>query len=205
MTKLQAQVISTVRRRQTGMSIRTALFACAALILAGCSTETEHATDPVDRSGDLVIPQAVHIDGGLSADQAAREVHLAQLLYTFWNTGNTDYLDRAIAPSFRDNTLPPGRPQGPSGPATASKNFRTAVPDLTCELSALYVTGDTLTARLLFRGHFTGTYNGAQGTGQPVEFNAIDLQHIAPDHTLITEDWHIEDNLTFLHQIGQTP
>ncbi|MEC3953187.1 ester cyclase [Nocardia sp. CDC153] len=187
------------------MTIRTLYFACAALILAGCSTQTGHTTDPVDRSGDLVIPQAVHIDGGLSPEQAEREVHLAQVLYTFWNTGNTDYLDRAIAPSFHDNTLPPGRPQGPGGPATASKNFRATVPDLTCELSDLYVTGDTLTARLIFRGHFTGTYNGVQGTGQPVEFNAIDLQHIGPDHTLITEDWHIEDNLTFLHQIDQAP
>ncbi|WP_330180094.1 ester cyclase [Nocardia sp. NBC_01503] len=179
------------------------LFVCAATVLGACSTQAKPSADPVDRSGRLLIPQAVHIDGGLGAEQAERQVRVAQLLYTFWNTGDTGYLDRAIAPTFRDNTLPPGRPQGPTGPATASKSFRTAVPDLTCELSDLYLTGDTLTARLVFRGHFTGTYNGTQGTGQPVEFNAIDLQHLGGDHTVITEDWHIEDNLTFLHQIGQ--
>ncbi len=183
--------------------MRVVLFACAAVFLAACSTQAKPPVDPVDRSGDLIIPQTVHIDGGLSPAQTAREVHVAQLLYTFWNTGNVDYLNRAITPSFRDNTLPPGRPQGPTGPAAASKNFRAAVPDLSCELADLYVTGDTLTARLIFRGHFTGIYDGIHGTGQPVEFNAIDLQHVGSD--LITEDWHIEDNLTFLHQIGQAP
>ncbi|MEV4123984.1 ester cyclase [Nocardia sp. NPDC049707] len=185
--------------------MKTTLFVCAALLLAACSTQPPRPADPVDRSGDLVVPGAVHIDGGLDVDQAAREVHVAQLLYTFWNTGNTDYLDRAITPSFRDNTLPPGRPQGPTGPAAASKVFRAAVPDLTCELSDLYLTGDTLTARLIFRGHFTGVYNGVQGAGEPVEFNAIDLQHLGGDHTRITEDWHLEDNLTFLRQIGRAP
>ncbi|MVU82895.1 ester cyclase [Nocardia sp. ET3-3] len=183
--------------------MRIAVFLCAALILTGCSTRSAHPADPVDRSGDLVVPLAVHVDGGLGTDRAAREVHVAQLLYTFWNTGNTDYLDRAITPSFRDNTLPAGRPQGPTGPAVASKAFRAAVPDLTCELSDLYVTGDTLTARLVFRGHFTGVYDGARGAGQPVEFDAIDLQRLGGDHTLITEDWHLEDNLAFLRQIGR--
>ena len=37
---------------------------------------------------------------------------------------------------------------------------RVAVPDLTCEVTDLYVTGDGLTARLIFRGHFTRTYSG---------------------------------------------
>jgi predicted ester cyclase len=185
--------------------MRTILFACAALILTSCATQSTHPVDPVDRSGDLVVPHAVHVDSGLDPAQAAREVHVAQLLYTFWNTGDVGYLEQAITPSFRDNTLPPGRPQGPTGPAAASKAFRTAVPDLSCELADLYLTGDTLTARLVFRGHFTGTYHDARGAGQSVEFNAIDLQHLGGDHTLITEDWHIEDNLTFLHQIGQAP
>ncbi|WP_063007365.1 ester cyclase [Nocardia kruczakiae] len=185
--------------------MKIALIACAALLLGACSAQPPHRADPVDRSGDLVVPRAVHIDGGLGADRAAREVRAAQRLYTFWNTGNVDYLRQAVTPSFRDNTLPPGRPQGPAGPAAASKAFRAAVPDLTCELSVLYVTGDTLTARLVFRGHFTGSYDGAGGSGQAVEFGAIDIQHLGDDHARIIEDWHIEDNLSFLRQIGRTP
>ena len=133
--------------------------------------------------------------------QARAIVHTAQLLYTFWNTGDTTFLDEAVTPNFRDNTLPAGRPHGPAGPRAASAAFRTAVPDLTCQLVDLYVTGDTLTARLVFQGHFTGTYNGIAGHGQTIHFNAIDIQHVDAGARII-EDWHLEDNLTFLQQAG---
>ncbi|MFJ9770358.1 ester cyclase [Kitasatospora sp. NPDC101157] len=154
----------------------------------------------LDRSPDLVQPKALTVDRSIGARRAAQEVRLAQQLYTFWNTGQQRHLDAAISPQFRDDTLPPGRPQGPAGPLAASKAFRTAVPDLTCELSDLLVTGDRITARLVFRGHFTGTFNGTRGTGRGVEFNAIDIQHVGTDR--IVEDWHIEDNETLLTQLG---
>lgn len=60
--------------------------------------------------------------------------------------------------------------------------------------------GDKITARLVFRGHFTGTFGKVKGKGQAVEFNAIDIQHVGDDR--ITEDWHIEDNQTLLGQLG---
>ncbi|MFB7129479.1 MULTISPECIES: ester cyclase [unclassified Kitasatospora] len=154
----------------------------------------------IDRSPDLVQPKALTVDHSIGARRAAQEVHLAQQLYTFWNTGQQRYLDAAISPHFRDNTLPPGRPQGPAGPLLASDSFRAAVPDLTCELSDLLVTGDRITARLVFRGHFTGTFDGVRGQGQSVDFNAIDIQHVGTDR--ITEDWHIEDNTALLAQLG---
>ncbi|MEU3559894.1 ester cyclase [Kitasatospora sp. NPDC006786] len=154
----------------------------------------------IDRSPGLVQPKALTADRSIGARRAAQEVHLAQQLYTFWNTGQQRYLDAAISRQFRDNTLPPGRPQGPAGPAFASKNFRAAVPDLTCELSDLLISGDRITARLVFRGHFTGTFDGVRGQGQDIEFNAIDIQHVGTDR--ITEDWHIEDNATLLAQLG---
>ncbi|MFD4656907.1 ester cyclase [Kitasatospora sp. NPDC058444] len=154
----------------------------------------------IDRSPDLVQPEALTVDRSIGARRAAQEVRLAQQLYTFWNTGQQRYLDAAVSPQFRDNTLPPGRPQGPSGPLFASKNFRAAVPDLTCELSDVLISGDRITARLVFRGHFTGTFDGVRGQGQRVEFNAIDIQHVGTDR--ITEDWHIEDNATLLTQLG---
>ncbi|CAM5664561.1 hypothetical protein KAURM247S_02368 [Kitasatospora aureofaciens] len=99
-------------------------------------------------------PKSLTVDRSIGARRAAQEVRLAQQLYTFWNTGRQRYLDAAISPQFRDNTLPPGRPQGPAGPLAASKTFRAAVPDLTCELSDVLVTGDRITARLVFRGRY---------------------------------------------------
>jgi predicted ester cyclase len=192
------------------------IVALTALAVAACTTvatpQTTNAsitqassaatgTDLVDRSDGLVVPMAVHVAADIDAGQAERVVHTAQLLYTFWNSGDRIYLDQAITPSFQDNTLPIGRPQGPDGPRVASATFRAAVPDLTCQLVDLYVTGDTFTARLVFQGHFTGTYNDIHGHGQNINFNAIDIQHTGAD-TRITEDWHLEDNLTFLQEAG---
>ncbi|MGW7446270.1 ester cyclase [Kitasatospora sp. NPDC054795] len=193
--------------------IRTAAVLAAAAGLAGGTAAAAPVHDSghhdsardwpqrlIDRSPGLVQPKALTADRSIGARRAAQEVHLAQQLYTFWNTGQQRYLDAAISPQFRDNTLPPGRPQGPAGPAFASKNFRAAVPDLTCELSDVLISGDRITARLVFRGHFTGTFDGVRGQGQDIEFNAIDIQHVGADR--ITEDWHIEDNATLLAQLG---
>ncbi|MBJ7290629.1 ester cyclase, partial [Williamsia sp.] len=154
----------------------------------------------IDRTPGLVRPAAVHVPS-TDTDRERAIVGVAQRLYTFWNTGDTGYLDAAVSPGFRDNTLPSGRPQGPAGPIAASSTFRAAVPDLTCELADLYVTGHTFTARLVFAGHFTGTYNSVRGAGQPIRFDAIDIQHVG-DGGQIVEDWHLEDNLTFLQQAG---
>jgi predicted ester cyclase len=74
------------------------------------------------------------------------------------------------------------------------------VPDLTCELSDLLVVGDKLAVRLRFRGHFTGQLNGIDGHGQEIDFVAFDIQRVGAEK--IVEDWHLEDNLTFLRQAG---
>jgi predicted ester cyclase len=202
---------SDPQRRCTDM---TAVVAAAlAIVLAACGgapsasrtgpTSTSGSapaaiSDLVDHNADLVVPASVHTATGAYLAQA-RTVHTAQLMYTFWNTGDATFLDQAVSPDLQDNTLPTGRPQGPAGPIAASTAFRTAVPDLTCQLADLYVTGHTFTARLVFHGHFTGTESGIKGRGQPINFNAIDIQHVAGENR-VTEDWHLEDNLTFLQQ-----
>jgi predicted ester cyclase len=160
-------------------------------------TDTRQLLDP---RPDLVVPGAVTIDRGLAPDRARHLVRIAQTLYTFWHTGDVRWLHEAVDPTFVDHTLPPGRPQGVQGPITASAEFRDAVPDLACELADLLVVGDKLAVRLRFTGHFTGSSHGIAGQGQPVDFVAFDIQHVGPDR--IVEDWHLEDNLTFMLQAG---
>jgi predicted ester cyclase len=158
------------------------------------------AASLLDPRPGLVQPRSLTVDGGLDPGRARHLVRIGQALYTFWHTGDVRWLHEAVDPSFTDRTLPPGRPQGIDGPVSASAGFRAAVPDLACELADLLVAGDKLAVRLRFTGHFTGTYNGIAGAGQPVDFIAFDIQHVGPDR--ITEDWHLEDNLTFLLQAG---
>jgi predicted ester cyclase len=146
------------------------------------------------RINDLVVAPAI--------PDAQREATLkaVRAFYDFWNTGDEAYLQQALAKDFTDRTLPPGRPQGPEGPAFASRQFRAAVPDLTVTVEKMIVAGDYVTVHMRFTGHFTGTFGHTQGKGQPIAFTATDLVKIGNGR--ITDNWHIEDNLTLLQEMG---
>ena len=147
----------------------------------------------------IAQPEALVVAGDLSATQ--REVLLtsARKFYQFWATGDESLLRAVISDHFVDHTLPPGRPQGPTGPADASKTFRLAVPDLKIAVRQQILVGDRVVSHLAFSGHFTGSFQGVRGHGQTVDFIATDILRL--ENGKITDNWHLEDNLTFLQQI----
>ncbi|MCG1042836.1 ester cyclase [Mycetohabitans sp. B8] len=49
----------------------------------------------------------------------------------------------------------------------------------------MIVTGDRVIAHLCFTGHFTGTFSGVPGNGQPINFLATGLYRIR--HGKITD------------------
>ena len=140
------------------------------------------------------------VAASIPESQRDATVTAARAFYDFWNTGDEADLKRAIAPSFTDHTLPSGRPQGPEGPAFASHQFRAAVPDLAVRVEKMIVAGDYVAVHMKFSGHFTGKFGHTQGRGQPIEFIATDLVKV--ENGRITDNWHIEDNLTLLQQMG---
>ena len=167
----------------------------AQLALAvGAAVATATAAEPL-LSPDVLIADA-------SVSKLTREaLTLGPRRYdSFWNSGDERLVKAALSRNFIDHTLPKGRAQGPEGPLMASTAFRAAVPDLSCEVEQMIVAADRVTAFLHFRGHFGGTFNGRAGQGQVVDFFAIDIYRVA--NNVITEDWHLEDNLTLLRQLG---
>ena len=136
------------------------------------------------------------------ADRAQREAltTAARRYASFWNTGDEALARQALAPDFVDRTLPPGRAQGVPGPLAASKFVRTAIPDLQADLLQLIVAGDRVTVHYRFHGHFTGRWDTTQGQGQAVDFIATDIYRI--ENGKIADNWHIEDNLTLMQQLG---
>ena len=152
----------------------------------------------------LPVPKSVVTDRSIPEPQREAMALAARRYYAFWDTGDVAYANAALAPDFVDRNLPAGRPQGPEGPVFASKNFRTAVPDLHVEIEEMLIVSDRVIGRLRFTGHFTGTFGqGAaarQGDGRAIDFTAIDIYRIANGR--IAENWHLEDNLTLLQQLG---
>jgi predicted ester cyclase len=151
----------------------------------------------------MAQPQKLIVAGDLKPATRAALLKPLDAFYGFWINGSLVLLDRALSPHFVDHTLPPGRPQGPTGPAMASKAFLTAVPDLKTAVVQRLVVGDRVVSHLRFTGHFTGTFQGVQGHGQLVDFIATDILRVQDGR--ITDNWHLEDNLTFLRQVGLVP
>jgi predicted ester cyclase len=151
-------------------------------------------------ASDSVVINDIVFPTSIPNDQRDVTVKAVRAFYDFWNTGDQALLEKAIALSFTDRTLPPGRPQGPVGPAFASRQFRAAVPDLKVVVEKMIVAGDYVTVHMKFTGHFTGKFGHAQGSGQAIAFIATDLLKVESGR--ITDNWHIEDNLTLLRQMG---
>jgi hypothetical protein len=122
-------------------------------------------------AGDSVKINDLVIAGPIPAVRREATVKAVRAFYDFWNTGDAALLKQAIAENFTDRTLPPGRPQGPKGPAFASRQFRAAVPDLKVTVEKMIVADI-----------------------------ATDLVKV--ENGRITDNWHIEDNLTLLQEIG---
>lgn len=176
--------------RVTSAALGTALLAAALPATAA----TAHPDD------QLVQPKTLIVDKSLPKKQADAQIRAARTYDTFWTTGDEAQARAALAGDFTDRTLPPGRPQGIAGPIAASKAFHAAVPDVQASVEQMIVAGDRVVTHLHFTGHFTGTFNGVQGKGQPVDFIATDVYRIRDGK--ITDNWHLEDNLTFLQQLG---
>ena len=164
---------------------------------------------PVDDATALsmVRPQTLVVDPGVPKAKLAAELRPVDAFYAFWTNGSRRMLDAAIGPSFTDHTLPMGRAQGPAGPAAASDDFLAAIPDLKVAVVQQIVAGDRVVSHLHFTGHFTGHFLGRQGTGQTIDFIATDILRVAgaKGAERITDNWHLEDNLTVLQQMGLVP
>jgi predicted ester cyclase len=177
---------------------RIARHAMLAVSLAGTLAAPVAQAENAANDADLPVPHHLAVD--TTSAQSDAVVQTARRYAAFWNTGDEAWATLALSPEFVDRTLPDGRPQGPQGPLTASKGFRAAVPDLHAEIDDLVVAGDRASVHLHFYGHFTGQFQNLKGTGQSVDFQAFDLYRVKDGR--IVENWHLEDNLTLLKQLG---
>jgi len=177
--------------------IRCTMRGFVALTLLAGTAGSAPVSDAVALA--MTRPQEQVVTKDISPKRLAALLDPVNAFYGFWVNGSASLLARAIGPDFVDHTLPPGRPQGPSGPAQASKSFLTAVPDLEIAVVQRLVVGDRVISHLRFSGHFTGAFMGHAGTGQSINFIAIDILRVRDGR--ITDNWHLEDNLRFLQQI----
>jgi predicted ester cyclase len=171
------------------------------LVFAAALIATPTLAAQVDDATALAMTQPQEmISGGVSAARLAALLQPVNAFYGFWTNGSPALLAKAAGADFTDHTLPLGRPQGLAGLKAASETDLTAVPDLKVTVVQRIVAGDRVVSHLRIAGHFTGSFHGRKGAGQRVDFIATDILRVSAGR--ITDNWHLEDNLTFLQQIG---
>jgi predicted ester cyclase len=173
----------------------------AGLVLAATAPATAAQVDDATALA-FVRPQELIVAANITSSRRAALLKPVDAFYGFWTNGSSRLLAVALSPRFVDHTLPAGRPQGPAGPAAASRAFLAAVPDLRVAVVQRIVVADRVVSHLRFTGHFTGIFQGVIGRGQPISFIATDILKVHEGK--ITDNWHLEDNLTFLKQIGSS-
>ena len=147
----------------------------------------------------LPTPRSIILATG--REQAAQPVILAARRYAaFWNMGEARHAEAALAKNFVDRRLPSGRPQGLRGVLEASKNFRAASSDLRAEIEELLVVNDRAVVRYNFMGHFNGRFKDLKGDGREISFRAVDIYRV--QNGQISDNWHLEDNLSLMQQLG---
>lgn len=168
--------------------------ALAALVFIGLSGAAYSA------QAEWVKPHQLIMDKSLPQAQLTANESVAREYATFWNTGDESLARDALAVNFIDKTPPEGRKQGPEGAILASRAFRAAVPDLRCEVEQMIISGNRVVSHLHFYGTFSGTFGKLKGKGQKIDFIATDIYDIREGK--IAANWHIEDNLTLMKQLG---
>jgi steroid delta-isomerase-like uncharacterized protein len=129
--------------------------------------------------------------------------YVADVFYAAFNSGDVTVFDQVVSPEWVDNTLPSGRSPGHEGLKQALTLLRSAIPDLVCTIEDMLFDGNKIIARITFSGTHQGNFLGAPATGNQIRFIAFDIHQISNGQ--IGESWHLEDNLSFLQQVGIIP
>ena len=125
---------------------------------------------------------------------------IVRSFYEPFNTGDTSVYETILAEDWVDTPLGPGQQPGRAGFPPVITYFRSIFPDLQLTTEEVIVSGDKAAVRSTIRATHQGELFGIPGTGQPIQFMAIDIHRLEDGQ--IVETWHIEDFLSVLFQIG---
>ena len=112
--------------------------------------------------------------------------------------------DDVFTPSFVYHA--PGVVDLPPGPEAFKQlvsGFFAAFPDMRLTIEDLIAEGDTVAARLTYRGTHQGEFQGIAPTGKQISMSSIDVVRIAGGK--IVEEWESPDFLGLLQQLGAIP
>jgi predicted ester cyclase len=114
--------------------------------------------------------------------------------------GDEPTLDELLDENVVDHYPIPGQPAGRDGIKYWMAYVRTAFPDLVGEVEDVIVEGDSVAARVTWRGTHGGVFLGVPATGVAVAFRAFHIVRFRAGRAV--EWWGAADLLGALTQMG---
>jgi predicted ester cyclase len=111
-----------------------------------------------------------------------------------------DHAVRYLTPGMSWHSGTVGTVAGRDSVAGLMTAVVTAIPDLHTDVKDIFGQGDKVVVRLVVSGTLKGDLLGVHGTGQHVQWDAIDLYHL--QNGKISEEWAGEDFVAFLNTTG---
>ncbi len=127
------------------------------------------------------------------------EQNVRRLIDEAWNKGNLKVLDELLTPDHVNHD-----PMYPTRGVQELKDnigkYRSAFPDLRCEIDELLSVGDKVVARWHFTGTHKNQFEGIPATGRRVSGTGISIQRFAGDK--VQETYVNFDALGMMQQLG---
>lgn len=116
--------------------------------------------------------------------------------------------DRTVAEELLANDFVDHSPFGPfsadrDGVIALFSMFFDAFPDMHAVIHEQYADGDKVITRKTFHGTHKGEFMGIPGTGNPIEFDVIDILTVRDG--AMREHWNVVDGLTLMIGVGAVP
>ena len=117
---------------------------------------------------------------------------------------NPDAADQVLTPDYTVHFVGMPRPiAGLSAWQQVIGGYFSAFPDLQLELQEELAEGDRVAVRYVWTGTQRGAFMGIPATGRPVRVTGSSTFRIAGDK--VAEEWHLDDTLGLLQQLGVAP
>ncbi len=176
---------------------RIALAAVLTLVVAasaGCSTsgaQTANTANPA--------PSPAAMSDTCRGKERNRERYLAAL-DTIVNKRELKRVEEFYAADYRNNSAPPGAPQGPAAIRHYLTLLSQAFPDRRVENVMLLCSGDFVIVRSVVTGTHLGDYFGKPPTGRATRVMGTDIYRMRDG--MLVERWGNEDALGLERQIS---
>jgi predicted ester cyclase len=155
--------------------------------------------------GVTIVSGAANAQGdttahGRPASVAANKRVVLAFMQDVLNNHRGDHAGRYLTPGMSWHSGTVGTVAGGDSVAGLMTAVVTSIPDLHADVKDIFGQGDEVVVRLVVSGTLNGDLLGVHGTGQHVQWDAIDLYHLQGGK--ISEEWAGEDFVSFLNTTG---